>query len=35
MPASIGEEPLPTPTSSRPWLSWSSMQISCTSRRGS
>ena len=35
MAASIGEEPLPTPISSRPWLSWSSMPISCTSRSGS
>jgi hypothetical protein len=32
---SYGEDPLPTPTSSLPWLSWSSMAISSASRIGS
>jgi hypothetical protein len=31
---SCGEDPLPTPTSSLPWLSWSSIAISSASRSG-
>src|SRR5262249_54470950 len=32
--SSYGETPRPMPTSSRPWLRWSSMQISSISRSG-